>query len=227
MKPRLKFCCALFVACLFTAQAQPLRLVTHHLPPYQIVDGDALSGRTVSIMQCAMTEVGVHYEVDVRPIGRAEKELKEGKFDGLFILNQTAERDAFAKASDPLVVTYRSLFSLQEVEFETNSAEMKAMNIGVLHGSAMHKWMAKHQYTNVQSRYDYHILFELLQLGRLDAVMAPFDTYYVELEHGHITQEIAVKHLREANLSAYFNFNWLEKYPQFLPQFNTALAACR
>ncbi|MEE1674741.1 transporter substrate-binding domain-containing protein [Agarivorans aestuarii] len=209
------------------SQADTLRLATHHLPPYQVVNGDALSGSMIDLMQCSLIEMGQAYQVEVRPINRAIKELQAGKFDGVFVLNRTAERDSFATASEPLIVTYRSLFSVKTIDAELHSPAMKELQIGVLHGSAMHRWLTKHDYPNVLTRYDYHILFELMQLERIDAIVAPFEIYENEKSHGQVTRKIETRHLSQANLSGYFSPSWLDKHPDFLPRFNAALAVCK
>ncbi|WP_215426409.1 substrate-binding periplasmic protein [Agarivorans albus] len=220
-------CLGLLLAGSALSQADTLRLATHHLPPYQVVNGDALSGSMIDVMQCSLIELGQPYQVDVRPINRAFKELQAGLFDGVFVLNRTAERDQLAIASEPLIVTYRSLFSVQKIDTEVHSPEMKGLKIGVLHGSAMHRWLSKHEYPNIHTRYDYHILFELLQLERIDAIVAPHEIYAHEQSHGHVTRNIETRHLSQANLSSYFSAEWLEQRPDFLQRFNAALDVCR
>ncbi|WP_221075113.1 substrate-binding periplasmic protein [Agarivorans aestuarii] len=226
MKHKRWCCLGLLLLGSTLSQADTLRLVTHHLPPYQVVNGDALSGSMIDVMQCSLIEMGQAYQVDVRPINRAIKELQAGKFDGVFVLNRSAERDRFATASEPLIVTYRSLFSLKVVDAELHSPAMKELKIGVLHGSAMHSWLTKHGYPNVLTRYDYHILFELMQLERIDAIVAPFEIYENEKDHGHVTRKIETRYLSQANLSGYFSSSWLDKHPDFLDRFNAALGLC-
>ncbi|WP_220720020.1 substrate-binding periplasmic protein [Agarivorans litoreus] len=218
---------ALFLLASSWSHAHTLRLVTHHLPPYQELEHDVVSGSMVSLMQCSLTAIEQDYELDLRPIGRAIKEFKSGQFDGVFVLNRTAERDRFATASEPLIVTYRSLFSVNKVDVELHSAAMKELKIGVLYKSAMHNWLIEHDYPNIHARHDYHILFELLQLGRIDAIVGPDEIYEYEKSHGHVTRNIEIRHLSQADLSSYFSTAWLALHPNFLRRFNSALRNCK
>ncbi|MGY5451623.1 substrate-binding periplasmic protein [Agarivorans sp. MS3-6] len=225
----LRRCClaiTMFSAAAY-CQAEPLRMVTHHLPPYQVLEGERLSGSAIDLIQCILTEMGQAYQVDVRPLARAKKEFTDGKFDGVFVLDQVNQTDNFGVASEPLLLTQRNLYTLNSLTLSIDSPEMKALQIGVLHGSTLQKWLLKNGYSNIQTRYDYHVLFELLQRGRLGAVFAPTEVYLNEMDHGHINKELKVKTISEVKIVSFFSFNWLKKHPQFLPKFNAALARCK
>ena len=70
----------LMLAC--TAQAESVRLNTDIFPPYQVREGDRLTGSSVRALECIFDSMQVEYDIRVLPWERAIHEVSAGKADG-------------------------------------------------------------------------------------------------------------------------------------------------
>ncbi|WP_432455593.1 substrate-binding periplasmic protein [Agarivorans sp. QJM3NY_29] len=207
--------------------ADELRVVTHVLPPYTVLEDQRLSGSSVDLVYCTLNSLNQPYSVTVRPVSRAEQQLELGLMDMFFIASETSARSAVAAFSQPVAYARRMLYGLNEHLPTMNDAQIRQLTVGVLHGSAMHRWLLDQQFPHIKSRYNYHILFEMLDRGRIDSVLAPEDVYQQELSDQHIRQKLYSQLMKYIPIGVYISHTWLAEHPGFMAAFNQHLQICK
>ena len=86
------------------AGAAPLRLNTDIFPPYQVREGDRLSGSSVTALACIFEAMNLQYEIRVLPWERAIHEVSDDKADGFFSATSMNRASNFATLSAPLAL---------------------------------------------------------------------------------------------------------------------------
>ena len=130
----LLFCCLPPTA---AGADKPLRLVCDHWPPYQIGNGNQLSGFSVSLVKLVLKEMGRELEgIRVYPWKRAMAHLEAGTADGLFSANFNPERAAFARyPGEKLIDSPWVLWTRQGgADQDTVYTDLAGKTIGVVSG---------------------------------------------------------------------------------------------
>lgn len=228
---KLPLLCLLALTLMGQPQAQqlPIRIYTHHLPPYtrRMPDG-SLRGAVADVVQCALRQTGQPYRIEVVPWARAQTALLNDQIAGFFPGARSAERDTHGIASKAIGHYTFAWFLPIENQADPESASFRqSANVGTFHGSILLHHLKQNGYRIVANPNDLEALVLMLQTGRVDAILA----------HAEATEEILARrgvrrHYRRSDLSEqdtylYFNRNFISHHPDFLPRFNAALPECR
>jgi polar amino acid transport system substrate-binding protein len=81
--------------CSFPVYSQT-KLVTAVYPPYVTLEQGKASGIAVKIVKRVFEKLGQPLEINIAPFVRAMDDTSSGKFDGIFPIFKTAEREEFA-----------------------------------------------------------------------------------------------------------------------------------
>lgn len=205
-----------------------IRIASHELKPYHwLNDSDPLSGPAMAPFSCIMSELNQAYEITVFPWARAQQMVKRGDYDAFFIATETDERNAYATVSKPFYTDYWYLYSAHEKAIKAQSETLTDYYIGVMRGSAMQRWTEKQGFEQILRNGKYSRLFKLLEMGRLDVVIATQGIYQNEMAaQDWPEQKFAKDQVRQLPLGMYFGHHFLEKHPNFLARFNTSVDAC-
>ena len=124
-------------------QLQSLSFATALIEPYQALDEHGeLGGLALPIISCVMNKLDTAFTIEVLPWARAQKNVELGVHDAFFVASRNAERDAYAKASEPLFSGLRSwVFRLGYVA-DPDTEEFKQQGrVGSIFGNNMHAWL--------------------------------------------------------------------------------------
>jgi len=79
------------------AQTGPvLRLATQNLPPYQMIEGDQMTGIAVERIQCALDAMNVPYELIMTVWAGAQLGTQTGEYDGFFVGSANSTRAEYS-----------------------------------------------------------------------------------------------------------------------------------
>ena len=119
------------------ATGAPLRLNTDIFPPYQVQEGDQLTGSSVKALACIFAAMGRDYEIRVLPWQRAVHEVRQDKAAGFFSATRMNNVNNFATLSAPLALEKWYWYSNTEQRPPT-SGDTTTLRIGGVRGRLAH-----------------------------------------------------------------------------------------
>ncbi|MGA2996576.1 substrate-binding periplasmic protein [Bradyrhizobium sp.] len=84
----------------WAATAEPLRLVTDHLPPYEDLNNESAPGFSVEVVKQVFAAIGRDASFEEFPLARGLAMIESGERDGIFGLVSTHERTQFCRFPD-------------------------------------------------------------------------------------------------------------------------------
>lgn len=207
--------------------AESVRLTTDVMPPYQVHEGDRLSGSSVDALSCIFKALERDYEVRVFPWERAMHEVAAQRADAFFSATRMARANRFAELSSPLALEKWYWYSNLPVAPRHLLSGQQAARIGGLRGSNQVAWLQEHGVKIAVQVNTTQQLLQLLAAGRIDAFVADQRTLNVELTH--LPTDVRPEHahfLQYSTLGVYFGHHFLQQEPGFLTAFNAQIYHC-
>ena len=221
-----RVCLALILSLPLAAQSEPLRLNTDIFPPYQIKEGDQLTGSSVTALSCIFSAMGRDYQVRVLPWQRAVHEVSRGRADGFFSATRTDRASDFATLSAPLALEKWYWYSNDSSRPPAFGAASE-LRIGGVRGSNQVDWLLQHGFKVDPLVTNTAQLLHLLQRGRIDAFLADQQTLRIELTQQPLDLRPRTAHFQQyTTLGVYFSNSLLEREPAFLETFNHQVYQC-
>lgn len=209
-----------------TSQAQTIRLNTDIFPPYQVREGDQLTGSSVKALACIFDAMQIDYEIRVLPWERAVQEVADNKADGFFSATRMNRAANFATLSAPLALEKWYWFS-NSASRPPSNGQGSGLHIAGIRGSNEVEWLTRHNYRVDPLVSGTGQLLQLLQRGRIDAFLADQQTLRIELTRQPTALRPRFAHfLRYTTLGVYFSNRYLGANPAFLERFNTHVFNC-
>ncbi|MCP5267682.1 MAG: transporter substrate-binding domain-containing protein [Zoogloeaceae bacterium] len=210
--------------------AEVVRLATHDLPPYGSYRGgnERFTGVAVDVVDCVMKRVSRPYQLLVVPWARAQRLVQTGEADGFFAASQNPERDAYAVRTLPIAPQEWRWYLLASNKADPLSAEFRQTgSVGSFLGANMLDWLNRNGYKVEASPATTERLLQMLQLGRVDAILANH-LVMDRLLREHKLEKSVRSVLQESKpLSVYFSKSFLAGSPGFLEAFNAQIEPCR
>ena len=214
----------LMLAC--TAQAESVRLNTDIFPPYQVREGDRLTGSSVRALECIFDSMQVEYDIRVLPWERAIQEVSAGKADGFFSATRMNRASNFAVLSAPLALEKWYWFSNSPTR-PPSIGKASSLRIAGIRGSNEVEWLQQHGYRVDPLVSNTGQLLQLLQRGRIDAFLADQQTLRIELTRAPTTLRPSYAHFQQyTTLGVYFSNRYVDAHPGFIEQFNDRVFGC-
>lgn len=214
----------LLLAC--TGHAQTIRLNTDIFPPYQVREGDRLTGSSVKALACIFDAMQVDYEIRVLPWERAVQDVADGKAEGFFSATRMSRASRFATLSAPLALEKWYWFSNSATRPSSNG-QGSGLQVAGIRGSNEVEWLSQHNYRVDPLVSGTGQLLQMLQRGRIDAFLADQQTLRIELTRQPTTLRPRFAHfLQYTTLGVYFSNRYLGANPEFLELFNTHVFNC-
>lgn len=208
------------------ATGAPLRLNTDIFPPYQVQEGDQLTGSSVKALACIFAAMGRDYEIRVLPWQRAVHEVRQDKAAGFFSATRMNNVNNFATLSAPLALEKWYWYS-NTPERPPASGEVSTLRIGGVRGSNQVDWLTQHGYRVDPLVTSTAQLLYLLKRGRIDAFLADQQTLRIELTQQPLDLRPQHAHFQQyTTLGVYFSNSLLTREPSFLAQFNQEVFQC-
>lgn len=203
--------------------AQSLRVGTSLAPPYQVKDGDKLSGSVVDVIQCALDKSSTPFQMSVLPWKRATNNLKTGKLDLIFSYTNNDEIGSYAHFSAPLVLEKWYWYGKNA----SNSAK-KDKSIAVILGSNQESWLINEGFTNIKAVSSIANSLLMMDTSRVSGILvdqqlalSATKSTKIDLEHFNPTFQ------RFSSLGAYVSNQYIAKHPDFLPTLNKNILSCK
>ncbi|MEL0167687.1 MAG: transporter substrate-binding domain-containing protein [Pseudomonadaceae bacterium] len=209
-----------------TSHAETIRLNTDIFPPYQVREGDRLTGSSVKALACIFDAMQVDYEIRVLPWERAVQDVADGKAEGFFSATRMNRARSFATLSAPLALEKWYWFSNSDSR-PANNGQGSGLHIAGIRGSNEVEWLTQHNYRVDPLVSGTGQLLQLLQRGRIDAFLADQQTLRIELTRQPTVLRPRFAHfLQYTTLGVYFSNRYLGANPAFLEQFNANVFSC-
>ncbi|MBL4666044.1 MAG: transporter substrate-binding domain-containing protein [Sneathiella sp.] len=207
-----------------------MRLSTKIYKPYQYYDdvtGD-LTGESIEVIKCAFSMIQMSVVFEVVPWKRAQTNVMNGLSDGFFSASRNKDRNKFAQLSTSIADQNWAWYSLKSNKISLEGFPVKKKSrIGAILGSNMTKWVRSENYQITVEVTKSKTLVSMMLLNRIDFFMGNelvVDKILSELENKDLFVKIIE---RTMPLGIYFSYDFLIRKPDFLPQFNTSVDACR
>ena len=207
---------------------QPIRLATQELPPYQMIEGEKMSGIAVRRIKCALDGLNMSYEFHLTTWSEAQLGTETGRFDGFFVGSSNAARAEFSVASVPVVSESLAWYLPLNSDIDPNDS-MDALRARYGAKFATSKWRYLHRngYNVVMRPRDADSLLNMLLVGDVDVALE------YELIFSHFLAERGLSEdqfkkipFRRQNMGVHFAKRFVDSNPLFLKRFNDRLQLC-
>lgn len=203
-------------------------LNTDIFPPYQIQQGEDLSGTSVNALECIFTAMAQPYSIRVMPWERAVHEVSLGRADGFFSAANMRRANNFAVLSAPLALEKWYWYSNKDkLPVTGRTPEAQHQRIGAIRGSNQVAWLNEQGYVVELQVGNTEQLLKLLEMGRIDFFIADQRTLRTELTTlpTHLRPQYE-RFQQYSTLGVYFSTRFLARRQDFMEQFNKHIFSC-
>ncbi len=208
--------------------ASPIQLVTQHFPPFSYIEQGQVAGPARDLIDRVCLAMQRSCKHQLLPWDRAQRIVKQGQADGMYVIGWNPERSQELYYSAPLLSTEYGFFVRGDDPLHQISPDALAgYRVAVLAASntlnslqALRK--LQHRFEIIQVT-DSETAFRLLSVGRVDSVYSNHDVGQTLIRQLQQTDlHYAVAHRR---LAYYVGFNrdrvsldWVEEFNRQLDQ---------
>ncbi|MEM1074115.1 MAG: transporter substrate-binding domain-containing protein [Pseudomonadota bacterium] len=211
-----------------SAELRPLKLATQVLPPYQMIQGNEMTGIAVERVKCALGALDVPYEFHMTNWADAQLGTETGLFDGFFVGSANSARAEFSVPSTPVVSEDLAWYLPLNSEINPNDAA-DAVRARYSAKFATSKWRYLHRngYNVVMRPRDAASLLNMLVVGDIDAALEYelIFSHYME-NRGLNEAQFQKIEFRRQDMSVHFSKTYLNANPLFLKNFNARMQVC-
>lgn len=205
-------------------------LTTHNQAPYgSYQPAGHFDGLAYQVVECALGQLGVAFDLRVLPWKRAQREVVTGIADGFFAASQNAERDKYAIKSRDILAQQWTWYFLKSAKVKPTNKQFKAQaRVSSFLGANMHSYLKQKGYqvltvppTSTKQ------LVQMLKLKRIDAALASSDVMEHVLKDNRWYGLLIAEPFKSKPLAVYFAIPFITRYPAFLTAFNQQVTNCR
>jgi len=211
----------------FHLLAQTLRVAVPDYPPYTYVLNKQIAGEGYEAFDKIMSELGIEYRAEAVPnFGRSLIDLENNLVDALLLATESPERSALAEYSEPLFFTdWAWVWLAERDEIKPYSEQFKqTTTVSAQMNSNIYRWLAMQQYQITPGTNDIRGLFNLLDHGRVDAIMLPALTARTLLaENDRNKSQYKIHKHVQLPYGIYVSKAYLAKNPGFMASLNRAI----
>ncbi len=149
-----------------------IHFVTPQFKPFSYQEGDVIKGVGVERITKIFKELNIPITISMAPnYGRAIEELRQTKYDGVFLATQNSERDSIAHFSQPVTINRWCWFTLSDASLSPEDPLFKATaQIATPMNTNTHKWLKTNGYNVTFPISDISTILKLLLEKKVDAV---------------------------------------------------------
>ncbi|MDX1676711.1 substrate-binding periplasmic protein [Arsukibacterium sp.] len=220
--------CSLFLPGFgYSLQAKTLRVAVADYPPYTYVQDQQMGGEGYQAFEQIMNELGIQYRAEAVPnFGRSLIEMENNQLDALLLATESPERNALAQYSMPLFFTDWSwVWLAKRHDLQPGSADFKnGAIVSAQKNSNIYRWLALHNYQITPGTTDIRGLFNLLDHGRVDAIMLPALTAITLINQDQRnTAQYRIHNHIQLPMGIYISNTYLADHPDFMLKLNQAI----
>lgn len=217
----------LLFSCGNSLLAQTLRVAVADYPPYTFVQDQQIDGEGFQAFDSIMTELGIKYRAEAVPhFGRSLIDMENNQLDALLLATESPERSSLAQYSEPLFFTdWAWVWLAKRNDIQPDSEQFREVAIvSAQKNSNIYRWLALQDYQITPGTSDIRGLFNLLDHGRVDAIMLPeiTATTLINNHQRDKTQYKIHKHIK-LPYGIYISKAFLANHPDFMQKLNQAI----
>ncbi|RVU37400.1 transporter substrate-binding domain-containing protein [Rheinheimera riviphila] len=156
IKGRQRFLGALLLlACCPTAGAKPIKVLTEHLPPYQIDTRSGVSGFATEVVRRTFEIAGIPYQIEVQDWSRAYQRTLRQTNTCIYSISKSTERTPLFQWVGALASTITSMYSLKnrpDIQLKTLE-DAKKLVTAVTKDDITHHYLLKHGFKEGEQLY--------------------------------------------------------------------------
>lgn len=176
-------------------------------------------------LQCIFKQMQRGYSVQVIPWRRAYQDVKSNRIDGFFTAIPMRQIDPYAVLSAPMVL--ENWYWFWRADTLAPESWRDGYKLGSILGSQQETWLDEAGYPVEMSANNLPQLIKLLKGKRIDVILADRENFL------HAAKELKIdpnhfqsRFFRYVPLGVYFNEQFLNQNPNFLPLFNQHITGC-
>ena len=147
----------LFLGLMFAidAVAEPVRVLTEHLPPYQIDTHTAVSGFATDVVRRTFEHAGIPYQIEVQDWSRAYQRTLRQKNTCIYSISKSIERTPLFQWVGELAYTMTAMYSLKSrADIQLQQLEdAKKFVTAVTKDDITHHYLLKHGFKEGEHFY--------------------------------------------------------------------------
>ncbi len=207
----------LFSTVSFSHEDNLISLVSPFFPPYTDIKNQEVIGIGPDLIRQVFANTNISYKITVvEDYGAAVHVMKENLADGIFLASQSAERDAVAQFTQPLMINRWSWYVLKGSAVNFTSEIFKSQaGIGTIKGTNTSKWLKSNNYTVIAQPTDSQVLVAMLKSHRIDAAFVAEAVFEHRLDENELSQFTKVVEV-EKPFAIYISHDYLKKHPDSL-----------
>lgn len=218
----------LLLGCSAYSVAKTLRVAVPDYPPYTYVQDKKIAGEGYEAFIAIMAKLDVKYHAEPVPhFGRALLDMEHNLLDALLLATESPERNKLAEYSTPLFFTdWAWVWLARRNDIKPDSQQFKqTAQVSAQMNSNIFRWLALQDYQITPGTTDIRGLFNLLDHGRVDAIMLPALTAMSVINQFQLdeNQYKIHKHI-QLPYGIYISKTYLAANPGFMEALNKAIA---
>ncbi|GAA3912833.1 hypothetical protein GCM10022277_04440 [Litoribacillus peritrichatus] len=199
------------------------------MEPYQEYDPEQqLSGLGINVIRCIEQNTDLQFTLELLPWKRAQELVKQQKYDGFFVGSENNTRNQYARYFGPFITSYWHWYLKHEREARMDNNGLPTpenINIGVVLGTNMHQWISAHEGYKIIAHESSKHLFELLELDKLDYVLAT-EPMYLNYRNS-VDSELNSLIAKSKPLGVYLGHHFIQKHPKIIKQIENSVDSCQ
>lgn len=139
----------------FTLQAKQIRVLTEHLPPYQIDEGNHVGGFATELVRQVFQDAGIGYQIEFQSWSRAYQLALRDKDTCIYSISKSAERTPLFQWIGELSFNTTAIYALKsriDIRLAT-LADAKKYVTAVTRDDVTHHYLLKHGFVENQQLY--------------------------------------------------------------------------
>lgn len=151
----------------FANQQQRIHInfVTEHLPPFQMIENETVTGFATDIIMTALLQSSFTYDIKVYPWTRSYNMALNKSNTCIYSIARTAEREKLFKWVNPIAERNSSLIGLKKNNLKISSIEdAKEYRVAVIRDDVTHQLLLAHGFTEEKNLYVVNNTYSLLKL---------------------------------------------------------------
>lgn len=222
-----------FLLCLVSTQAwaQELKFNTQDFPPFSYNVNGVVSGPAVDLIQRICAEMNAKCSFRLLPWSRAQKEVKSGKSNGMFVIGWNEKRAKWVHFTPPIMNTEYGFFVKSDNSLKfTKASDVQGYKVGVYGPSNTSNSLNKIRdkmtkdglkAIKVDMRPDDESGFKKLALGRINAVFSNRDVGHALIAKLGLKEKIRYAGAQR-KLKYYIGFSMAHNDKKVLERFDAA-----
>ncbi|WP_064609344.1 transporter substrate-binding domain-containing protein [Photobacterium sp. J15] len=205
-----------------------LLLATQEWFPYQYQENGEMKGSGIEKIKCVLKVMEQPYQLTMTRWDRAQLLTEVGTQHGFFLASHNVKRDEYAVYSFPVSEQNWSWFSLSGLTDVNSKMFKRQIEVAALFGSNKWFWLHKNGYRVTKNPRSPKAMLELMLNGEVGAILGNDAVIEETIKKMGISyRAISKTRVQSQPLGVYFSKAFVEKYPQFLAEFNRASKQCK